>query len=42
MTKTLPTRPLSDPKFRYVPAALTNIRRTFRKARLLNIIKAKQ
>jgi hypothetical protein len=30
-----PTRHILDPKFKYVPSHLTDIRRTFRKARLL-------
>lgn len=35
MKTTTPMRPLTDPRFKYVPAALTDVRRTFRKARLL-------
>lgn len=30
-----PTRSILDPKFKYVPSYRTDIRRTFRKARLL-------
>jgi hypothetical protein len=36
--KTLPSRPLTDPRRRYVPAAHTDIRKTFAKfARLARI-----
>lgn len=35
MTTTHPTRSLLDPRFKYTPACLTDIRRTLRKARLL-------
>ena len=31
----MPSRHILDPKFKYVPAHKTDIRRTFRKARLL-------
>jgi hypothetical protein len=34
MIKT-PSRSILDPRFKYVPAHATDIRRTFRKARLL-------
>jgi hypothetical protein len=34
-TTALPSRLLTNPKFRYVPAVKTDIRRTWRKARLL-------
>jgi len=37
---TQPSRPLTDPKFRYVNAAATDIRKTWRKARLLMRIQA--
>jgi hypothetical protein len=30
-----PTRSVTDPRFKYVPASHTDIRRTFRKMRLL-------
>lgn len=33
-----PTRPITDPRFRYTNAANTDIRKTFRKARLLQRI----
>jgi hypothetical protein len=33
MTKRIPAIPLHDPRFKYVPAALTDIRVTFAKAR---------
>jgi hypothetical protein len=31
----LPTRPITHPRFKYVPACRTDVRRTFRKFRLL-------
>jgi hypothetical protein len=30
-----PSRRIDDPKFKYIPAAKTDVRRTWRKARLL-------
>jgi hypothetical protein len=35
MKTTHPLRGLRDPRWRYVPACATDIRRTFRRARLL-------
>ncbi len=32
---TLPSRPITDRRFRYIDAAKTDVRRTWRKARLL-------
>jgi hypothetical protein len=32
---TMPTRPVTHPKFRYTPANLTNVARTWRKFTLL-------
>lgn len=32
---TMPSRPLTDPRFRYIDASRTDVRRTWRKARLL-------
>ena len=37
-----PTISILDPRFKYVPSHKTDIRRTFRKARLLAKISAKQ
>ena len=34
-TLTMPSRHIKDPKFKYVPAAATDVRRTWRKARLM-------
>jgi hypothetical protein len=39
---TIPSRQATDPRFKYVPAAKTDIRRTFRKARLYFYLKGKQ
>lgn len=38
MTTAQPSRRIADPKFRYVNAASTDVRRTFRKFRLLQRI----
>lgn len=35
LTLTMPTRSILDPKYKYVPSAHTDIRKTWRKARLL-------
>jgi hypothetical protein len=35
-----PTRSILDPRFKYVPSYKTDIRRTFRKARLLARLQA--
>lgn len=37
---TMPTRHVTHPKFQYVPVAQTDIRRTWRKFRLLQRIQA--
>ena len=38
MTKTMPIRPLTHPRFKYTPAANTNVALTFQKySRLLKI-----
>lgn len=37
-----PTRPITDPRFRYTNSANTDIRKTFRKARLLQRIQGQQ
>ena len=34
-SKAIPLRGCNDPKFKWIPAAATDVRRTFRKARLL-------
>lgn len=37
-TPTLPSRPVTSPRFRYVPAVQTDVRRTWRKARLMQFL----
>jgi hypothetical protein len=38
----LPTLPITNPRFKYVPASHTDVRRTFRKFRLLMRIQRAQ
>jgi hypothetical protein len=38
LSKATPLRPCTDPKFKYINSAQTDVRRTWRKARLLMLL----